>query len=240
MTEGYIKLYRQIQDCDIWVDDSPFDRRSAWVDLLLMANHRDKEMLFDGQVVTVKRGQRVTSIRRLAERWGWGKDKVSKYLTLLERFGMIEKSADSHRTLITIVNYDKFQGSDVQEQTANRQQTDTEQTQNRHQPATNNNDKNDKNDKNKNYKSVNHNRENIVIGRFTPPTTDEVRDYCQERGNSVDAQRFVDYYTSKGWMIGKNKMKDWRAAVRTWERNTKKEETDDEGEYADIYAQYRL
>jgi hypothetical protein len=55
--------------------------------------------------------------------------------------------------------------------------------------------------------------------RFTPPTVEEVRSYCEERKNNVDAQRFVDYYTSNGWLVGKNKMKDWRAAVRTWERN---------------------
>ena len=55
--------------------------------------------------------------------------------------------------------------------------------------------------------------------RFTPPTVEEVKAYCAERKNSVDAQRFVDYYTSNGWLVGKNKMKDWRAAVRTWERN---------------------
>ncbi len=55
--------------------------------------------------------------------------------------------------------------------------------------------------------------------RFTPPTLEEVKAYCAERKNSVDAQRFVDYYTSNGWLVGKNKMKDWRAAVRTWERN---------------------
>ena len=54
--------------------------------------------------------------------------------------------------------------------------------------------------------------------RFTPPTLDEVRDYCYDRGNGVDPQRFVDYYTSNGWMVGKNKMKDWKAAVRTWEQ----------------------
>lgn len=54
--------------------------------------------------------------------------------------------------------------------------------------------------------------------RFAPPTVDEVRDYCYDRGNAVDPQRFVDYYTSNGWMVGKNKMKDWKAAVRTWEQ----------------------
>ena len=63
--------------------------------------------------------------------------------------------------------------------------------------------------------------------RFIPPTVDMVRDYCFERNNSVDPEEFVDFYTSKGWLIGKNKMKDWKAAVRTWERSSKhkKQET---------------
>ena len=57
--------------------------------------------------------------------------------------------------------------------------------------------------------------------RFSPPTVEQVREYCWERGNNVDSQRFVDYYSSNGWMVGKNKMKDWKAAVRTWEQNDK-------------------
>lgn len=55
--------------------------------------------------------------------------------------------------------------------------------------------------------------------RFTPPTVAEVRAYCQERKNNVDAERFVDYYTANGWKVGKNPMKDWKAAVRTWEKH---------------------
>ena len=54
---------------------------------------------------------------------------------------------------------------------------------------------------------------------FVKPTVDEVRAYCNERNNNVDAESFVDFYESKGWMVGKNKMKDWKAAVRTWERS---------------------
>ena len=59
--------------------------------------------------------------------------------------------------------------------------------------------------------------------RFVPPTLEEVQAYCQERNNGVDPQRFIDYYTSIGWMVGKNnkKMKDWKASVRTWERTEK-------------------
>ncbi len=51
------------------------------------------------------------------------------------------------------------------------------------------------------------------------PTLDEVKAYCDERGNRVDPERFIDYYTSNGWKVGKNPMKDWKAAVRTWERS---------------------
>lgn len=58
----------------------------------------------------------------------------------------------------------------------------------------------------------------VCASRFAPPTTEEVEAYCRERNNKVDAQKFVDFYTMKGWMVGKNKMKDWKAAVRTWER----------------------
>jgi hypothetical protein len=54
--------------------------------------------------------------------------------------------------------------------------------------------------------------------RFSPPTVDEVAEYCRERRNKVDPQRFVDFYAAKGWKIGQNPMKDWKAAVRTWEQ----------------------
>ena len=69
------------------------------------------------------------------------------------------------------------------------------------------------NNKNKN-KNKNNNKK-----VFTPPTTAEVAAYCQERKNSVNPERFIDFYTSKGWLIGKNPMKDWKAAVRTWEQS---------------------
>lgn len=54
--------------------------------------------------------------------------------------------------------------------------------------------------------------------RFTPPTVEEVAAYCKERGNNVDPERFVDFYSAKGWKVGNQAMKDWRACVRTWEK----------------------
>lgn len=71
------------------------------------------------------------------------------------------------------------------------------------------------NNKNKNNNKNNNKKKSV----FTPPTREEVQAYCVERGNRVSADRFVDYYTSNGWMVGKNHMKDWRATVRTWERS---------------------
>lgn len=59
-------------------------------------------------------------------------------------------------------------------------------------------------------------------GRFSPPTIEEVEAYCKERDNGVDPQAFVDFYTAKGWKVGKDPMKDWQAAVRTWERREPK------------------
>ena len=61
--------------------------------------------------------------------------------------------------------------------------------------------------------------------RFLPPTAEDVRLYCAEKGYAVDAERFIDFYESKGWFVGKNKMKDWKAAVRNWARSQREEKT---------------
>ena len=57
--------------------------------------------------------------------------------------------------------------------------------------------------------------------RFSPPSVEDVAAYCQERKNDIDADAFVDYYSARAWMLGKTKMKDWKAAVRGWEREDK-------------------
>ena len=64
--------------------------------------------------------------------------------------------------------------------------------------------------------------------RFVPPTIEEVQSYCSENKYEVDPIRFVDYYTANGWMVGKNHMKDWKAAVRTWVQKDKKPEKKEE------------
>ena len=134
---GWIKIHRQIQNCLIW-DDKPFNMASAWIDLLLLANHEDKETIFDKKPILVKRGQRITSVRELSARWGWGKDKTLRFLRLLESEKMIVKDSDSRRTLLTIVNYGVYQDCETENETVIRTLTGQSQ-------ATNKNDKNDNN-----------------------------------------------------------------------------------------------
>lgn len=78
---------------------------------------------------------------------------------------------------------------------------------------------------NTNVLNTNNNRG--TTKRFKKPTIEEIEDYCKERNNNINASAFFDYYESKDWMIGKNRMKDWKAAIRTWERNSKQEKTVD-------------
>ena len=74
-------------------------------------------------------------------------------------------------------------------------------------------------DNNTSFNTTFNKRESKGVSHFTPPTLEDVQAYCKERGNKVDAERFIDYYASKGWLVGKAKMKDWKAAVRNWERS---------------------
>lgn len=138
MEKGWISLHRKIQECWIWADSEPFDKRSAWIDIILMANHADKKIMFDGKFVTVKAGQRITSIRQLAARWHWSVNKVRRFLDVLERDGMLIKECNKKRTLLTVVNYGVYQVQGHSDGTL----TDTQTEQSRH---INNNENNENN-----------------------------------------------------------------------------------------------
>ncbi|ERT57747.1 hypothetical protein [Peptoniphilus sp. BV3C26] len=108
--KGWVSIHRSIYDNWIWNDDEEFDKRSAWIDLLLMVNHEDKKVLIDGILEMVKRGQRITSIRKLCTRWRWSRTKVNNFLKLLEKDNMIQLKIEPHKkTVITIVNYNFYQ-----------------------------------------------------------------------------------------------------------------------------------
>ena len=199
---NWIKLNRSITDHWLWSSGETFSRGQAFIDLLLMAAYADHPVMSQGKKIDLKRGSMVTSIRYLADRWRWSKDKTMHFLNDLEADGTIEKSSDTKRTVLTIVNYDKYQGLVTSDRTQNGRKTDADRTQN---------------GQTKESKEGKRNISNI----FVPPTVEEVKAYCDEKGYSVDPGQFVDFYESKGWLVGKSKMKDWKASVRTWQRNHK-------------------
>ena len=114
---------------------------------------------------------------------------------------------------------------------ANRNQTVTE-----NEPNVNDNDNVNDNENDKEKDNANALSKKKSAKRFVPPTIDEVRAYCSERGNFVDPESFISFYESNGWKVGRNTMVDWKAAVRTWEhRDSRAAPTD---KYAEIDRQF--
>ena len=147
MQQGWLKIHRKILDNFLW-EDRPFSRGQAWIDLILIANHEDKTTIFNGNVVEIKRGQKMTSLRKLSDRWGWSITKTKKFLEVLQSEKMLTYKSNSKNTVYTIVNF-----NDYQEKQEHKNNTKITQKENRKkieikQKETNKNDKNDKNDKN--------------------------------------------------------------------------------------------
>jgi len=145
MKQGAVWLHREIQDHQLW-RDRPFAKGQAWIDMILLANHKDNKIIYKNQMVTIKRGEFVRSERFLSGRWGWSKSKVHDFLLLLENDQMITKKSDQKANRISICNYDRFQII----KTKKRPKKDQSPTSSRPVADLNNNDKNVNNDNNKN------------------------------------------------------------------------------------------
>ena len=89
MNRGYIKLFRKIEDNILWRSNEPYCKRAAWVDLILLANHKDNDFLMGNKKIVVKRGQHWTSNEKLQQRWRWSEKRVREFLKLLQEEGMI-------------------------------------------------------------------------------------------------------------------------------------------------------
>lgn len=109
MSEGWISLHRQLMDNWLWTSSEPFDRRSAWVDLLLLANHKEVKAMKGDKVVVFKPGTVNRSMESLAKRWRWSRSRVSRFLSALESDGMVSVLRSTNGTTITIVKYSDFQ-----------------------------------------------------------------------------------------------------------------------------------
>lgn len=150
--KGWVSIHRSIYDNWIWNDDEEFDKRSAWIDLLLMVNHEDKKVLIDGNLELVKRGQRITSIRKLCNRWKWSRTKVNNFLKLLEKDGMIYLKIEPHKkTIITIVNYNLYQDDNTNKKASQEPVKDQPEASQEPVKSLNNNERIMTNNDNNNY-----------------------------------------------------------------------------------------
>lgn len=169
--EGWIKIYRQLSENPLWTSE-PFSRGQAWIDLILLANHKDGYFYKRGNKINLTRGQLGWSELALSERWKWSRSKVRKFLNDLEKEQQIEQQKSTVTQIVTIKNYDKFQEKEQRKnnrKTAERQQKDTYK-----------NDNNEKKEKNI-YRAFDHlsisiDDFNTLNNQYTKGQIDEILD----------------------------------------------------------------
>ena len=208
--QGYIKLYRQIIENPIWLI-KPFSEGQAWVDLLCIATF-DKGFIKskNGQIIQLKRGDCGYSILSLSKRWGWSRGKVTRYLSLLNEQKMIQQKTDGKLTIISIINFDKYQN-----QTTNDTTNDTTNGQQMiQQTDTINNDNNDKNDNNGNKDGKD--------GKSLIPSKEEIEYYAHNQlGKSLNVDDFFNWYDAVQWKDKDGLPINWKQKVITWIRTQK-------------------
>lgn len=175
MSTGWIKLNRSIQEHWLW-EEKPFDKKSAWIDLLLLANHKNNKFPLGNEIVEVEQGSFVTSEIKLMNRWGWSKTKLRNFLKLLESEKMITRAVDKKKTIISIVNYRVYQCLENQEKTIKEPQKNQEKTTREPQKDTNNNEKNDKNENNIIYMDLSFIDNCITNVKITKEQYDKLKD----------------------------------------------------------------
>jgi len=223
--DGWLKLHRSLSDHWIFSFKEP-DKALAWIDLLIMARHTSGTVMMKGRALHLERGQIGVSQLSLQKKWGWSQNKVKRFLNLLKKHDMCDFKTNDLTTVITICNFDSFQGGERADERPNGRADE------RPVERTTNDQSNDDIRKKESKEGNNVINTSVAIApvkqvkRFTPPDQQEVCDYMYERIDNAGAARtesesFCDFYASKGWMVGKNKMKDWKAAVRNWLKNYK-------------------
>lgn len=109
MKRGYIKLWRRIQDDELWQQRRRFSKIEAWIDLLLMANHKKSKIFVGNREIVVKRGEVFTSQLQLSKRWNWSIGSVNSFLNKLQIIKKAETKAENKYTIIFILNYSLYQ-----------------------------------------------------------------------------------------------------------------------------------
>lgn len=194
---GWISIDRSIQNHWLFKEKRTFSKFEAWIYLLMEANHSKAKVPIGNQIVTVERGQRLTSILTLSDLFNWSRFKVKTFLDLLESDGMLEVKTTSKYTLITIVNYDFYQSEQGRNQhqndikpTSKQHQSNINPTSKQHQTNTNNNDNKDnnvKNDENEKKKAAAFDFfQDNGFGFITPYNLDDLNYYLDSFENDSD------------------------------------------------------
>lgn len=142
MANGWIALHRSILDHWLW-KDKPFTNGQAWIDLILLANHKDTKEYINGSLRAFKKGTVNRSIESISNRWGWNRKKTRKFLNALEEDGMVTVNVTTHGTTITLVKYSDFQTVGTTKGTTTDQTKGQPRENNVPQTTMNNNDNND-------------------------------------------------------------------------------------------------
>lgn len=217
MDNTFFKIYRSLLDDPLWLSE-PFTYGQAWVDLIGLANFADKDKFYRGQYQRVKRGQVVTSQQALAERWSWGRRKVSTFLRNLESAKMCTVTVTPYGTTITIEKYAFYQDTRTAKSTTDGTAKSTTDAQRTHNGRTHN--KKDKEGK-----------EEIYI-----PSRADVAAYVSDKALPGDPDEIYDYYEAVGWEINGKPIKDWKAVVRRWKSYGKpKQAASKEDEDAELH-----
>lgn len=127
MMEGWISLYRKIQEHWLWTKRRKFSQFEAWISLLFKANFKDTKIMIGDNLVEVKRGSFITSEVKLAEEWKWDRSTVRKFLKTLEEQKMIQKISTTKYTSISIENWELYQNTQQQNRQQNNNKTTTKQ-----------------------------------------------------------------------------------------------------------------
>ncbi|BDQ55149.1 DnaD domain protein [Enterococcus faecalis] len=190
---GWIKLYRTIQDHWIWENPQYL---KWWLDLILMANHQDRKILFDGELKTVKVGERITSEKKLSERWEVSRNTVRKFLDLLVKDDMIELSRSRQNgTWYKVSNYAEYQSfSEIKKQRSEQQAAhQTEQrTEHKQEPKEPKNLRNNNNNKGAFIRSI---WENNGFGPMSSKTMTDfdywISDFEKIGASQKDAEQLI-------------------------------------------------
>lgn len=214
MCGGFIKLHRKITEWEWFYDNKTL---VTFIHLLFMANWKDGKF----QGVNVPRGSLITSVSHLAERTQQSIQQTRTALANLQSTNEITIKTTNRFSFITVNNYGLYQDYTQQDNKQNNKQDNKQITINQ---QTNNKQittiEEYKNIRNKDIYICDSNEPPLTkVKKFQKPTIEEISAYCAERNNNVDSQKFFDYYEANGWKVGRNPMKDWKACVRTWERN---------------------